>query len=229
MSNDLFSGLFTQNHINLFNGLFGENIHMNLITQSVDFIYTDNVIINASIDEIGEEETVIRRGFVYDINYYNNPENTSPENSNYNFIKDESGDFNVGSYSLQLTGLNNNTVYYARSFAETGNNEFSYGNELEFQTIQRFEYRLNGGTIHTVNNSPYIISGLSPETIYDLELRSIMNDVESEWSSIYTFTTLEEVISISKLLPFYSVTKRRVYTPRVYQDFRMFTREKIFR
>ena len=56
-----------------------------------------------------------------------------------------------------------------------------------------------------------------------------MNDVESEWSSIYTFTTLEEVISISKLLPFYSVTKRRVYTPRVYQDFRMFTREKIFR
>ena len=53
-----------------------------------------------------------------------------------------------------------------------------------------FQYRLNGGAAASAGtSSPYILTGLSASTVYDVELRAINADGNGPWSSPVQFTT----------------------------------------
>lgn len=52
-----------------------------------------------------------------------------------------------------------------------------------------FEYRLDGGTAASIGASPATITGLTAGTEYDLQIRAINADGESDWSSIFPFST----------------------------------------
>jgi hypothetical protein len=56
-----------------------------------------------------------------------------------------------------------------------------------------FEYRLDGGAPVALDPSPAVITGLTPETEYDLEVRAVNEDGAGAWSSVATFETLADV------------------------------------
>ena len=85
-----------------------------------------------------------RKGFVYDVVSRANPENTSPESSDYANVVDV-GSLEEGTYSSDLTGLSDNTTYYYRAFGYDDDEElYVYGDEVSFTTLEF--------TTATVNN-----------------------------------------------------------------------------
>lgn len=81
------------------------------------------------------DSAVVERGFVWDIESHTDPDNVGPGTSPYTNNTLQSGTFEVGSYSMMLTGLSDDTTYYYRSVSRNGDG-WNYGNEIEFTTPQ---------------------------------------------------------------------------------------------
>jgi hypothetical protein len=60
-------------------------------------------------------------------------------------------------------------------------------------TASTYEFKLNGGTAETLTTTTKTLTGLTPNTAYTVEVRSICEEQTSDWVST-TFTTLEEII-----------------------------------
>jgi hypothetical protein len=115
----------------------GGNIGWTFLSLPIVFTVNVSSITGVSADLIGDiteiTDDVTRRGFVLSVSSHINPFNTDPDDSDYEIVVDESGTYGVGTFSLNASGLDNDTVYYVRSFAESIIG-FSYGNEISFKT-----------------------------------------------------------------------------------------------
>jgi hypothetical protein len=60
-----------------------------------------------------------------------------------------------------------------------------------------YEYRIDGGTATAAGASPFSITGLTPETEYDIEMRALNANGAGSWSAVSTFTTDEAPIAAS--------------------------------
>lgn len=83
--------------------------------------------------------TITRRGFVYSTTSYGDPGNVSPAASNYEAVEDESGTYGEVTFDLLMTGLDPDTTYYVRAFAENSAG-YSYGNQESFATSSSVSY-----------------------------------------------------------------------------------------
>jgi len=92
-----------------------------LTTQTVSNINQYTATANGNITNVGEIFCTVR-GFQYGLTQ-------TPT-----WSKSESGSFNTGAYSLDLTGLSGNTTYYVRAFA-TNSAGTNYGNWISFKTL----------------------------------------------------------------------------------------------
>jgi hypothetical protein len=73
------------------------------------------------------------RGFIVDALSHGNPGNTEPTASGYSYHITESGKFETGPFSMQITGLKPGTKYYYRACAHNAAG-WSYGDEVSFAT-----------------------------------------------------------------------------------------------
>lgn len=115
-------------------GTFGAGFWSDLLeTNDVSGIKDTEATANG---EIVATTTTVERGFVWDTISYNNPENTSPVNSNYTNSTNETGNFTEGIYSLTISGLIDGTIYYLRSYNKDELDNYVYGNEVSFTAGQ---------------------------------------------------------------------------------------------
>ncbi|MEE0266417.1 MAG: fibronectin type III domain-containing protein [Bacteroidales bacterium] len=62
-------------------------------------------------------------------------------------------------------------------------------------TASTYEIKLNGGTAETLTTTTKALTGLTPNTAYTVEVRSICENQTSEWVSA-NFTTLEQIVIV---------------------------------
>ena len=62
-------------------------------------------------------------------------------------------------------------------------------------TASTYEFKLNGGTAETLTTTTKALTGLTPNTAYTVEVRSICENQTSEWVSA-NFTTLEQIVIV---------------------------------
>lgn len=75
------------------------------------------------------------RGFVWDTSSHGDPGNVAPASSGYASNWTESGSFDTGAFSHQVTGLAENVPFYVRACAHNSAG-WSYGGEVSFTTPQ---------------------------------------------------------------------------------------------
>jgi hypothetical protein len=63
-----------------------------------------------------------------------------------------------------------------------------------FYGLEGFDPDSEGTLLENITNKPYLLSGLSPETAYDVYLRAVCGENVSDWSVPLTFTTGEHDI-----------------------------------
>lgn len=82
--------------------------------------------------------TPTERGFVWSTESRPiNPGNVSPGESDYESFDSSSGTFEEGGFSMTLTSLESDTIYYYRAYAKNDDG-YGYGQEMEFQTTGNF-------------------------------------------------------------------------------------------
>jgi hypothetical protein len=75
-----------------------------------------------------------RKGFVYDTTSHDNPENISPESSDYEFVVDVGG-LEDGEFEETVLNLESNTTYFYRAFGYD-EETYIYGDEESFTTLK---------------------------------------------------------------------------------------------
>ena len=100
-------------------------------------ITTSTATLNADITTAGCNETVTERGFYYSTtNGFANGTGTKVS---------ETGEFENGTFSFNITGLTPSTVYYFKAFAQNSNG-ISYSEQSSFNNVSRTYYsRQTGG------------------------------------------------------------------------------------
>lgn len=101
-------------------------------TNAVDNITETSGDGNGEITDTGGADAS-ERGFVYDTSSQSDPGNTSPANSSYSSVENETGTFGTGTFSLTIDSLSSSTTYYVRAYAENSEG-YSYGSEVSFTT-----------------------------------------------------------------------------------------------
>jgi len=96
---------------------------------------------NGEITDTGGADAS-ERGFVYDTSSQTDPGDTSPANSSYSSVENETGTFGTGTFSLTMSGLSSGTTYYVRAYAENSEG-YSYGSEVQFTTNTASTVSLN--------------------------------------------------------------------------------------
>jgi hypothetical protein len=82
--------------------------------------------------------TPSERGFVWSTTSYpTNPGNVSPTSSEYENLVNETGTYGTGNFSLTMSSLDSDTVYFYRAYARNEEG-YGYGEEKEFQTAGNF-------------------------------------------------------------------------------------------
>ena len=99
-----------------------------LTTNNVTNILPSKAVSGGSISNDGGEN-IINRGICWNTNGI-------PTLNNNSIVDNKSG---IGEYSIDLSDLESNTVYYLRAFA-TNSLGTSYGNELNFTTLKDIIY-----------------------------------------------------------------------------------------
>ena len=114
-------------------------------------------------------------------NYYNN----NSYDYSYHYIDDLEVGYMpscVWPVDVHATGLTTTTAEFAWSICQASDYEYEYGPA---------GFTRGTGTTGTWNSAPYGISGLTLGTQYDIYVRGICGAGDtSEWSSVYTFSTL---------------------------------------
>lgn len=77
---------------------------------------------------------VTGRGFVWSLTSHDDPGNIPPENTDYEFMWIEEGEFGEGEFYYQPPDLIENTDYHGRAFAINIDGSY-YGNEVVFDPI----------------------------------------------------------------------------------------------
>jgi len=86
------------------------------------------------------DSDVTKRGFVYGLSSHSNPGNVAPGASGYDSSTEESdGPYVNEVYTLAVTGLTANKVYYVRAYAYNTDG-YRYGGELPFLTNSKVDY-----------------------------------------------------------------------------------------
>lgn len=101
-------------------------------TQAVTDIAETTATGNGDVTDDGGG-TITRRGFVYSTTSYGDPGNVSPAASDYGSVEDATGTFGEATFDDLITGLQPDTTYYVRAFAENSAG-FSYGSQVSFIT-----------------------------------------------------------------------------------------------
>lgn len=89
--------------------------------------------LNGTITDDGEL-SVTARGFVYDTVSRALPGNVAPGASGYASTAGDTGTFTEGTFNEPITGLSQNTTYYARAYAQNSVG-YRYSDELTFSTL----------------------------------------------------------------------------------------------
>lgn len=105
---------------------------LTVTTQAVSDIDNDSATGNGTVTEDGGD-TVTRRGFVVSLTTHSDPGDTDPDVSDYETVIDEAGSFGEEAFDLPIAGLDEDTQYFVRAFAETTAG-FAYGAEVNFTT-----------------------------------------------------------------------------------------------
>lgn len=93
----------------------------------------------AEILSIGDSD-VTKRGFVYGLTSQSNPGNVAPGASGYDSYEEETpGPYAIGEYTLDLTGLTQNKLYYYRAFAQNTDG-YDYGGQLLLLTNSKVDF-----------------------------------------------------------------------------------------
>ena len=101
-------------------------------TQAASGVGSSSATLNGTVTDDGNA-TITRRGFVLSTSTIADPGDTDPDTLGVTVV-DESGSFGEGAFDLQASGLDAETQYYVRAFAE---NELGlvYGSEQSFITV----------------------------------------------------------------------------------------------
>lgn len=102
-------------------------------TVSVSDITKNSAIANGNLLSKGGDVIDIR-GFVYDTTPRDNPGNIAPSSSAYLYKIEESGSYDTGAFSLNLTSLSEGLKYYFRAYTHNSVG-YSYGDEISFTTL----------------------------------------------------------------------------------------------
>lgn len=89
--------------------------------------------LNGTVSDDGEL-SVTARGFVYDTVSRVLPGNVAPASSGYASTAGDTGTFTEGTFNEPITGLTQNTTYYARAYAQNSVG-YRYSDELTFSTL----------------------------------------------------------------------------------------------
>lgn len=89
--------------------------------------------LNGTVSDDGEL-SVTARGFVYDTVSRALPGNVAPASSGYASTAGDTGTFTEGTFNEPITGLSQNTTYYARAYAQNSVG-YRYSDELTFSTL----------------------------------------------------------------------------------------------
>ena len=101
-------------------------------TQGISDLGDQTAIANGTIEDTFEN--CDKRGFVYSKISQPDPGNVTPVSSGYDSYIEETGSFGVGDFSLTLTGLDELTTYYVRSYAHNSQG-YAYGEEKQFSNV----------------------------------------------------------------------------------------------
>ncbi len=86
------------------------------------------------------DTSVTKRGFVYGLTSKDDPGNVAPGSSGYDSYTEESpGPYSTGEYTLGVTGLTVNKIYYFRAYAYNSDG-YDYGPEVPFLTNEKVDY-----------------------------------------------------------------------------------------
>jgi len=89
--------------------------------------------LNGTVTDAGGDD-IDKRGFVWDTATQATPGDVAPASSGYDFTQSESGTFAAGTFDEAITGLNPNTTYYVRAFAQNSQG-YTYSDEGQFTTV----------------------------------------------------------------------------------------------
>jgi hypothetical protein len=128
-------------------------------------IQSTEALARANITSVGSG-IVGRRGFVFSETSRSDPGNTSPAASDYEYVADEYGDFDVGQFELLITGISQNTTYYVRAFGQNTAG-YAYGDEQDFLTLE--------GNVVGLSSQMNIATDLRARLVRTTSLRSIHN------------------------------------------------------
>jgi len=170
--------------------------------------------LNGSIDDTGGEDCD-ERGFVYDTNSYSDPGDTNPSFGDYSQYVNETGSYGTGSFSLNASSMDANTLYYFRAYAHNSAG-YAYGDEEAQKTkptaptalgtspgAKEIELTWSGGEwdevvlyrdgsqIYKGTSTSYTDTGLSSGTTYNYTIYGYNNaNGESDGYNSGTETTL---------------------------------------
>lgn len=130
-------------------------------TQAVDEITATTGDGNGNITATGGA-SITERGFVYDTTSRTDPGNTSPAASDYPNVKNETGTYSTGAFSLTITGLDNATKYYVRAYAKNSEG-YSYGDEVNFTTLVAVPTAITQTESNVTSNSARINGKISDD------------------------------------------------------------------
>jgi len=102
-------------------------------TDAVDNIGSTSARGNGEIENVGVANCT-ERGFVYSKTSRGDPGNTSPDDSDYEYVENETGTYTAEAFSLDITGLDSLTTYYVRAYAKNSDG-YAYGSQVSFQTL----------------------------------------------------------------------------------------------
>lgn len=91
------------------------------------------VNLNGTVTDAGGDD-IDSRGFVWDTATQLAPGDVAPASSGYDFTQGETGTLTAGAFDEAITGLDPNTTYYVRAYAQNTQG-YTYTDEISFSTI----------------------------------------------------------------------------------------------
>ncbi len=85
-------------------------------------------------------------------------------------------------------------AFYGESTESGGDNDLHIDNIVCGTPVEAGEWQTVEAT-----ESPVVLTGLTPETPYEVKVQGVCDGVETEWTEVVTFTTLEQTVVLQEI------------------------------